>query len=122
SEYDSEVNSAEAFLTHLRDNRVKAFTNYNLLRVSYENWCSDYGFVPLGTTSLKRVMTQIAKAETIVFRDDEKNIKRWYFIDGNKPDKELVSLNSGMHVGLKATETEKDPVPMSEQQKLGEDW
>jgi phage/plasmid-associated DNA primase len=123
ADYDSEVNSAEAFLEHLRMNKVRAFTNYHLLKMSYENWCSDNGLVPLGITNLKRVMTQLAKANSLTMRQ-EGVVKRLYFIDGANGKEELVSLDNGMQVGLKVEESNKAtaPVPKNEQSQLGKDW
>lgn len=117
-DYDAEVNSAEAFLAHLRKQRVKAFTNYTMLRMSYENWCQDHGLVPLGITSLKRVMSNIALAHSSTFRDADGKVHRWYFIDKHNPKEELTSLDSGMHVGLKS----KITPDLTPQTKLARDW
>lgn len=117
-DYDAEVNSAEAFLAHLRKNKVRAFTNYNILRISYESWCSDHGLVPLGITSLKRVMSNIAFAENMTFRDADGMVRRWYFIDKAKPGEELTSLDNGMHVGLKTPTPSATPT----QTKLEPGW
>ena len=123
-DYDAEVNSAEAFLAHLRHNRVKAFTNYNTLRMAYESWCSDHGLVPLGITSLKRVMSNIAFAESTTFRDQEGKVHRWYFIDHTPPTEELTSPTEwlGLHVGLHSEVTpDITPTPAT-QTVLTEDW
>lgn len=53
-EYDSEVNSAEDYITHIIDEGVVAFDSYIALRVDYENWCADNGFTPLGLGNLRR--------------------------------------------------------------------
>lgn len=120
-EYDAEVNSAEAFLAHLRSQRVKAFTNYGMLKTTYENWCLDHGLVPLGITSLKRVMSNIAFAESNTFRDSEGKVRRWYFIDKHNP-KDLLETPKdelGLHIGLHS-EITPDLTPV--QSALGEDW
>lgn len=123
-DYDAEVNSAEAFLAHLRKNRVKAFTNYNLLRMSYESWCSDHGLVPLGITSLKRVMSNIAFAESATFRDQDGKVRRWYFIDKASTTEELTSPADwlGLHVGLHSEVTPDIPSTTSPQTVLAKDW
>jgi phage/plasmid-associated DNA primase len=121
-EYDAEVNSAEAFLAHLRSQRVKAFTNYGMLKMTYENWCLDHGLVPLGITSLKRVMTNIAFAETYTFRDDEGKVRRWYFIDKATPQNDKLETPKdelGLHVGL---HSEITPDLTPKQTVLTEDW
>ena len=52
--YDSEVNSVEAYVAHLNEQKVAGFTSYLTLRINYENWCSQNGMIPLGITLLKR--------------------------------------------------------------------
>ena len=114
------MNSAEAFLTHLRDNKVKSFKNYGLLKTSYEWWCSDNGLVPLGITNLKRVMVNNALAEPASYRDpDTGETQRGYFIDGADPKKKMVSIGNGMQVDL---DNEPKPKPTAKQGQLGEDW
>ena len=122
-EYDAEVNSAEAYLAHLRSHRVKAFTNYGTLKISYENWCMDHGLVPLGMTSLKRVMTNIAFAESQTFRDKEGKVHRWYFIDKATPKEELETPRDdlGLHIGLHSERT-VDPATTPAPARLSEDW
>jgi phage/plasmid-associated DNA primase len=122
-EYDSEVNSAEAFLAHLREHRVRAFTNYNTLRVCYENWCTDNGYVPLGITNLKKVMQHQAfvKPRPTSVRSEGK-MNHWYMLDNTKTTTPLISLSNGMHVGLMAEEAVEDEVPVVEQAELGKDW
>jgi len=102
-DYDSEVNSAEAFLGHMREKNIKAFTNYHLLKIGYESWCSDNGFVPLGITSLKRVMTRLANAKGTTMRDKDGIVKRWYLLDNTTSEeaKNLESFDNGFSVGIK---------------------
>lgn len=128
SEYDAEVNSAEAFLEHLRLKKVKAFTNYNMLRMSYENWCADNGLVPLGITSLKRVMTNIAGAQQRIIRNkaDGGRTSRFYFIDGYQGDALQSPGDSFTLAGLKIP-VDEEYVPDSNvtetpQAKLAPDW
>lgn len=120
-DYDNEVNSAEAFLAHLREKNIKAFTNYTLLRIAYENWCMDNGLVPLGITSLKRVMTRMANATSSTIRDKDGIVRRWYLIDNTTTEeaKELQTFDNGFSVGIKSAPEEK---PELVQNKLGEDW
>lgn len=119
-EYDSEVNSAEAFLAHMRSKNIQAFTNYGTLRIAYENWCIDNGFVPLGITSLKRVMTRLANATSATVRDKDGIVRRWYLIDGTTIEeaKGLETYDNGFSVGIKAAPEKKKPETM----QLGRDW
>jgi phage/plasmid-associated DNA primase len=117
-EYDAEVNSAEAFLAYLREKNIKAFTNYNQLRIAYDSWCSDHGLVPLGITSLKRVMTRLANATSATIRDGE-TVRRWYLLDNTTTTeaKDLQSFDNGFCVGIKAPPP-ATPAPV----QLGTDW
>ena len=117
-DYDAEVNSAEAFLAHLREKNIKAFTNYRMLRLAYESWCMDHGLVPLGITSLKRVMTRLALANSSTVRYSDGAVARLYLIDGTTPTdaRELESFDNGFCVGIKAA-----PATPT-QSKLAKDW
>lgn len=117
-DYDSEVNSAEAYLAHLREKNIKAFTTYGLLKLSYESWCTDHGLVPLGITSLKRVMTRLANAQSATIRDKDGVVRRWYLLDNTTTEeaKALESFDNGFSVGIKAEPAKPAPV------QLGTDW
>jgi len=120
ADYDSDVNSAEAFFVYLKEHGVEAFTNYHLLRMSYESWCANEGLIPLGVTNLKRAMKMIGGAERKTVRLPD-GTKKWYFFDHSQTKAEsLVSLDNGMHVGLKGGM----PLPKveAEQTKLGKEW
>lgn len=104
-EYDNQVNSAEAYLNHMRKNRVKAFSNYRLLRIAYEGWCANEGHVPLGITNLKRVMQTRGAVGRRTVRLEDGSRDNWYFLDseetrGNTDVKGLTSFPNGMHVDV----------------------
>lgn len=123
-EYDSEVNSAEAFLAHLRENKVRAFTNYGNLETSYQNWCQDMGYVPLGRNNLKKVMTQQAFVAKKPKSSRQAGIsKTWFWLDNTPSTTQLISLDNGMHVWLmKEDSPDEEPEPVKKQSELGEGW
>lgn len=123
-EYDSEVNSAEAFLEHLRQNKVRCFSNFNMLRMAYENWCANEGLIPLGITNLRRVMKNMAHAERLSVRNDQDVVVKRYFIDGHKAEDKLISLPNGLHVEEFEEKAPSEEVISKEemQQTLGKDW
>lgn len=105
--YDSEVNSAEAFLKYLVEQRVEAFSNYTMLEMAYRHWCSAEGMVPLGVTNLRRIMETQARVERKTVRLKEaansgKTAKttKWFFLAGSEtPPSELVTMDgTGLHV------------------------
>lgn len=57
-DYDESVNSAEAFMGHLHEVNAIGFTNYRMLTMLYENYCSANGLEALRVGSLKRSLMQ----------------------------------------------------------------
>lgn len=54
--YDTEANNAEEYARDLIAKGVVAFDSFNPVRMDYENWCADNGFVPLGVGHMRRAM------------------------------------------------------------------
>jgi hypothetical protein len=54
ADYDSEASNAEEYVKGLRQQGVVAFDSFAPMRIDYENWCAEHGFVPLGLTNLRR--------------------------------------------------------------------
>lgn len=124
--YDAEVNSAEAFLTHLRSVGVEAFVSYTFLERAYRDFCSNEGLVPLGVTNLRRTMTTQAKVErkSVRIKSAERTeVTKWYFLGGSKTaPSELVSIpGTGLQVGttgIKEREENEKVQALFEQQPL----
>lgn len=57
--YDSEVNTAEAYLHELLDQEVYGFTTYASLKTNYDIWCQQSGVVALGVRHLSRCAEDI---------------------------------------------------------------
>lgn len=113
--YDSEVNSAEAFLSYLEEKKIKGFMNYTLLKINYENWCSQNGFIPLGLTTLRRVMTNEAGAERRSIRIENGKVANRYFFA--RAENELVWLDDGYGV---SDPTKEELQPSNE--RLSDEW
>lgn len=119
ADYDSDVNSAEAFFEHLQENKVEAFSNYNMLMQAYQSWCQNEGVVALGVTNLKRAMKTLGSVERRSVKKADGSVVKWYFFGKAKTaPAELESLDNGLHVGLKKEKETKAP----EQGTLGKDW
>lgn len=121
--YDSEVNSAEAFLTHLRSVGVEAFVSYTFLERAYRDFCGNEGLVPLGVTNLKRTMTTQAKVErrSVRIKSAERTeVQKWYFLGGSKTaPSELVSIpGTGLQVGTTGIKEREKAQALFEQQPL----
>lgn len=91
--YDSEVNSAEAFVEYLEKSGVVGFFNFSVLKLNYENWCGQNGYVPLGITTLKRTVVNETGAERRSIRDNGKVVNRYHFAEVANED--LTWLDNG---------------------------
>ena len=116
--YDSDVNSVEAYLNYLDDSGVVGFMNYNRLKYSYETWCANNGFVPLGVTTLKRTMLTDAGAERRSVRVEGKVEHRYIFSTVN--NEELVWIDNGYAVRKEKIPDLLETVP--ENGKLDDAW
>lgn len=117
--YDSEVNSAEAFLDYLRESGIVGFYNYALLKINYENWCSHNGLIPLGVTTLKRTIGNEVGVIRKAVRDEGKVVNRYFF--AKVVDEDLVWLDNGY--GLRTPEEAETVKKVEKRQSvLSEDW
>lgn len=91
--YDSEVNSAEAYVDFMLESKIAGFYNYAVLKSNYDLWCGQSGLIPLGMTSLKRVIVQQTNADRRAMRVDGKPVQRFQFESHYKSD--LVWLENG---------------------------
>lgn len=56
ADYDTAANNAEEYAKQLIDGGVVAFDNFNVIRMDYETYCADNGYVPLGIGNLRRAV------------------------------------------------------------------
>jgi phage/plasmid-associated DNA primase len=110
--YDSEVNSAEAFANYLTQSGIIGFFNYNILKMNYEMWCGNNGLVPLGITTLKRVMTTIVGAERRSIRSSGKVTNRYYFAEVEESHKVVWLDRTGYGLMQPPPDAEGNEVPM----------
>lgn len=117
--YDSEVNSAEAFVKHLVDSHVLGFSNYAMLMNNYRDWCSREGLNDLHSTTLKRVIANTVGANKKSVRVDGKTYNRFFFDEAIETKDTLVWLDgSGYGMPTPPVETAA-PVDIP---KLSKDW
>ena len=118
--YDSEVNSAEAFVSYLIQSGVCGFSNYAILKMNYENWCASYGLVPLGVSTLKRTVTTEVNPTRKAVRDTGKVVNRYFFLDAADED-DLVWLDNGYGFKTQPLDEPK-PAATAVTNKLDESW
>lgn len=63
-DYDTDANNAEVYAKHLISQGVVGFDSFTPIKLDYENWCADEGYVPLGITNLRRAMSALGFERT----------------------------------------------------------
>jgi hypothetical protein len=92
AEYDAEASNAEEYAKEIVNIGVIGFEGFGPLKVDYENWCADNGFVPLGMGNLRRAM-QAYGFERLSVREGKSQSKQWRLRD--YPSHEAVALGMG---------------------------
>ena len=120
--YDTDANTAQTYADELTASDIKGFTNYNALRIDYENWCLDHGYKPSSINVLRRAMDEKGFDRKSA-RDANGRVTKIYALPG---DYEMELLpNTGGRLGLyrmKGSSQELDSLTHEEkQEKLG-DW
>lgn len=59
ADYDGEANNAEDYARSLLEDGIVGFDNFQSVRVDYENWCGEQGYVPLGMTNMRKAVQGI---------------------------------------------------------------
>lgn len=77
TEYDAETNNAEEYAKNVIGEGVVAFDSFNPIRMDYDNWCADMGYVPLGIGNLRKAV-KAAGFERITVRADDSKTDKMY--------------------------------------------
>jgi hypothetical protein len=56
-DYDREASNAEEYAAQIIREGIVAFNSYSPVKIDYENWCADNGYVPLGVTNLRKALS-----------------------------------------------------------------
>lgn len=91
AEYDTEANSAEEYGHAIIKEGIVAFDSFNPVRMDYENWCSDNGFVPLGIGNLRRALQSLG-FEKVSYRDGERTGKHYRLVTVEAKDLEAMGM------------------------------
>lgn len=57
AEYDVEANNAEEYARAIVLQGVVGFESFGPVKMDYDNWCADQGYVPLGINNLRRAVS-----------------------------------------------------------------
>lgn len=93
ADYDSDANNAEEYAKHIIQEGVVGFDSFNPVRMDYENWCADEGYVPLGITNLRRALGTLG-FERMSVKHGERVMKMYRLPVVSNPG-ELQPLNLG---------------------------
>jgi hypothetical protein len=91
-DYDTEANNAEEYAASLISDGVVAFDSFQPLKMDYENWCAEQGYVPLGVGNMRRAV-QAAGFDRVSFREND-SVRKHYRL-ANVSDANLQKLNMG---------------------------
>jgi hypothetical protein len=58
-EYDTEANNAEEYAGSLVAEGVVGFESFRPLKMDYDNWCAEQGYVPLGQNNLRKAIQSV---------------------------------------------------------------
>lgn len=111
ADYDGEANNAEDYARALLAEGIVAFDSFQAVRVDYENWCADQGYVPLGVTNMRRAVQGIGF--------ERRSVKAGFLVDKryvvkSVDPKDMVELGftrRGFYTapGFRAPEPEVEP-------------
>lgn len=119
--YDTDANTAQTYADELVSQDIKAFTNYNTLRMDYENWCLDHGYKPSSINVLRRAMDDKGFERKSV-RDENNRVAKMYAMTGSEKS-ELVKVTG--RLGLyqtKGSTHELDVLGAEEKQQMLGNW
>lgn len=125
ADYDAEASNAEEYAKAIISEGVVAFESFNPVRVDYENWCADNGYVPLGVGNLRRAL-QALSFERMSVADESGQIGKYYRLPNFK-NADLQQMGMG-RPGLFTVAGFEKPVedkvePEDEQQSIiGDKW
>lgn len=111
AEYDVEANNAEEYAREIIQQGVVGFEGFGPLRMDYENWCADQGYVPLGLNNLRKAINNSGFERRSV--KSEAGVAKLYLIPTVKPGEfELLGMSRpGMYIVPGFVPQETPPVP-----------
>jgi len=123
ADYDGEANNAEDYAKSLLEDGIVAFDNFQSVRVDYENWCADQGYVPLGMSNMRRAIQSVG-FERRSAQDEGGFITKRYMIKTVAP-KDMVEKGMsrrGFFTAPGFTPEKDEPEEQKESQQSLADW
>lgn len=120
--YDTDANTAQTYADELVAADIKGFTNFNVLRIDYENWCLEHGYKPSSINILRRAIDEKG-FERKSSRDDTGRVTKIYAMPGDY-EMELLPNSTG-RLGiyqLKGSRQELEALTVEEKQQALAEW
>lgn len=118
-EYDADANNAEEYAREIITQGVVAFDSYSPMKIDYEGWCADNGYVPLGVTNLRRALTVCGFSRGTVRYGTTTSTRKMYKLETASPvDLQPFGMGRpGMYTmpGFIPKPREPEPVPPFQQ-------
>lgn len=113
-EYDADANNAEEYAKEIIRQGVVAFDSFNPMKMDYDNWCADNGYVPLGVTNLRRALGALGFDRMSVKTPGGSVVKRYMLPVAKAAELQEISVGRpGMYTipGFKPAEDKEPEVP-----------
>lgn len=111
ADYDKEASNAEEYVKSLVADGIVAFTSFNPVKMDYENWCADNGYVPLGVSNIRRAFQAVGFGKVSIRTEDgPRKIYALPDIDGRDLQQYHIT-RPGLYttVGFEREEPEPEP-------------
>lgn len=126
-EYDAEANNCEEYTRELLLEGVVGFDSFGPVRIDYENWCADNGYVALGMGNMRRSLQQ-AGFERRSAKDSMGGVQKRYLIKTVESGdiRPFGMGRPGFYTSQgfvpKKSEEAHEKEAQARQEALGEDW
>lgn len=119
--YDTEANTAQTYADDLVAADINGFTNYRLLGMDYENWCSEHGYKPSSVNILRRAMDEKGFVRRSASDESKRTVKVYLRGESNYPELVRVDGRLGL-LQLSGSTIEVDRLKTNEDEKILEEW
>lgn len=119
--YDAEASNAEEYTKEFIAQGVVAFDSYSQVKMDYDNWCADNGYVPLGITNLRRAL-QAVGFDRVTKREGNDFAKVYRLASAGKIETQAMGMGRpGLYTAIGWAEEAKDIVDRAEAKKAEEE-
>lgn len=113
AQYDAEASNAEEYASSIIKEGVVSFESFNPIRIDYENWCADMGYVPLGVGNLRRALQGLG-FERLSSKNGETVVKSYRLPGFNNRDLQPLGMGRPGLFTVAGFQKQPDDVPPPE--------